>query len=111
VKKQKSVGDDANTTTPEAPAGLSWRSCRLWAHYAGEQEAGRLALLEEALRALDRAEQAREIVERDGLVLSGGKMPHAHPAVRVEHQARAEFVRIWSHLGLGHGGVVALGDF
>jgi len=100
-----------DTPQPRPPAGLSARSRSLWEKYAPAGEsAGRLALLEEALRALDQADCARAIVDRDGLILSGGKIPHLHPAVRVEHQARAQFVKMWDHLGLLHhsGGEVVL---
>ncbi len=88
---------------PEAPPGLSQRSLDLWAHFAppGEKEAGRRALLAEALRALDRADQARAMVDTDGLVSGGGgKIARAHPALRIERESRAAFAKLLQQLGL-----------
>lgn len=61
-----------------------------------------LAALESTLRALDRAEEARAMVEREGLTVttasSGAVRPH--PACAIEMQARKEFRIGWSRLGL-----------
>jgi len=63
---------------------------------------GRLVLVEQALCALDRLDQARKIIEKEGLVLkteSTGAL-HANPAVKIERENRALFARLWNNLGL-----------
>ena len=64
---------------------------------------GRIALMQTALEALDRADQARELLSREGITTtttSTGAV-HIHPAVRIEKDSRALFARIWSQLELG----------
>ena len=55
------------------------------------------ALLERYVKALGRAAAARAIVERDGLISTGGRdQPIAHPAVRIARDAErdgAEYAR------------------
>ncbi|HUE96841.1 MAG TPA: P27 family phage terminase small subunit [Longimicrobiaceae bacterium] len=89
---------------PSAPEGLSESGARLWAS-ALERFPFRpteLALLESALRALDRAEKARAVVECEGLTVetpsSGVVRPH--PACSIEAEARREFRIAWRTLGL-----------
>ena len=82
-----------------APAGLSERSAALWAEVVPKRakSAGRLALVEQALRARDRAEQASRIVEAEGITFttkSTGAV-HIRPEVKVERDASALFARIW----------------
>lgn len=87
-----------------APAGLSARSRKLWAAVvpARATSAGRLALIEEALRALDRADQMREAVDRDGPVTVNATtgMTHVHPCVKIERESRQAFSRLWTTMGL-----------
>jgi hypothetical protein len=51
---------------------------------------------------LDRADQARELVDAEGMVTNedGANMGHAHPALRVKKDARAHFMRGWSKFNL-----------
>ena len=68
-----------------APEGLSERSQLLWAQGVPKLAATlhRQTAVEQALRALDRAEKARQAVDAEGMVLPAkvqGKMRHAHPA-------------------------------
>lgn len=85
------------------PADLSERSQRLWTSLVGGRAKSpeRIALLESALRSLDRADEAAEILKRDGLIVRTGrsKFPHAHPALKVEKDSRALFARHWALLG------------
>lgn len=76
------------------PEGLSptaagwWR--RLTREYAISDEAGRL-LLEQALRAFDRAETARALLDAEGVVVRdrwGQAKPH--PAAAIERDMRAQ---------------------
>jgi hypothetical protein len=89
---------------PEPPAGLSEASANIWRMFVGRcRSAGRRVMLEQALRALDRAEQAAELVRRDGLVkttASTGAV-HVHPAAKIERESRQLFVKIFAdHLRL-----------
>lgn len=87
-----------------APAGLSPRSAELWAEVVPKQatSAGRRALVEEALRALDRADQMRVAVDRDGPVTVNETtgMTHVHPCCKLEREARQAFSRLWTQMHL-----------
>ena len=88
---------------PRAPEGLQSRSQRLWSAVNKDFELAphELALLEEALRALDRADQARTIVDEFGPVtVDRFGQARVHPAVGVERDARGLFVRCLRELGL-----------
>jgi phage terminase small subunit len=90
-----------------APAGLSDRSRALWCQLvpARARTPERLALLAEALRCLDLADQAREAVRRDGLTTTTARsgVVHVNPLLRVEAEARRDFARLWDMLGLRAG--------
>jgi hypothetical protein len=63
----------------------------------------RLVLLEQALRALDRADQARAAVD-EGELMSKTQTTgavHLNPLLKVEREARAQFLTAWSQLSLG----------
>lgn len=59
-------------------------------------------LLQVALEALDRADQARAIVDREGLTTTTETTGavHVHPALKIEKDARADFMRAWDKLFL-----------
>lgn len=86
------------------PAGLSkagsqWYQ-RLTTEFEIRDEAGRL-LLETAMRAFDRAEAARALLDKDGVVLVdrwGQSKPH--PAVVIERDARAGMLSALKMLNL-----------
>ena len=54
---------------PAAPTGFSGRATAVWDRVVGDYDldAGQLALLEEACRSLIRADEARAIVDTEGL--------------------------------------------
>jgi len=87
----------------QPPHYLGPRATRLWRKLVPERARSqeRLALLEIALSALDRADQAREIVAREGLVVTSERsgLSRPHPAIRIENVARAEFLKVWWILG------------
>jgi P27 family predicted phage terminase small subunit len=89
---------------PPAPAHLSERAASFWRHLMPDRcgSPGRILLLEAALDALDRADEAAELIKRDGLVTKSERsgVVHAHPAIAVEAAARRQFIRLWMHLGL-----------
>lgn len=80
------------------PKHLSADSKRVWnridREYNLTPDAGELLAV--ALANRDRAEQARELVDREGLVLDGKR----HPAVDVEKQAYGLYLRALRQLGL-----------
>lgn len=93
---------------PDPPHGLSARSAELWAGVVRWADTpGRLAVLAEALRALDRADEARAAVDRDGLCVTtpGSGVVHLHPAAKLEREARAQFAALWADLGLAEPGL------
>ena len=89
---------------PPPPECLSDRSKDIWVRVVRRRFSdGRLILLEQALLALDRAEEAREAVNHDGLlsVTRRSGVTHINPAARIERENRQLFARIWKSIGLG----------
>lgn len=86
------------------PRHLSLRSRALWKEIVPHRvwSSERLVLLEMALDEFDRANQAREKLDKEGLTIRKGKggLLHAHPLLKVERDSRQLFARIWSELGL-----------
>lgn len=90
---------------PEPPAGLSDKSAELWRRVVETgrvRSPGRLALLEQALVALDTADAAAALVRAEGLVTrtTTSGAAHVHPAVKVEREHRQLFARLWMGMGL-----------
>lgn len=90
-------------TAPPAPDDLSDASKALWkaAIWPGIPLC-RQAAIESALRSLDQANEAAAILKRDGLTTANKDtgVIHAHPATRIEKDARAAFHRTWAAMGL-----------
>jgi hypothetical protein len=92
--------------TPEpiepAPANLTPIAAELWKGCIWEcREPGRRELLHQALLALDRANQARELVAADlTTTTEGARILHLNPLVRVEQESRKQFLQIMRALGL-----------
>ena len=60
-------------------------------------------LLQAALEALDRADAARLVIDKEGLTFSTettGAL-HVHPMVKIEEKSRQLFSRTWRDLNLG----------
>ena len=71
-----------------SPLGRTWWH-RLVVEY-GISDAGGELLLEQALRCLDRAEQARAVFDREGVTTTDSRgRPKTHPACAVERDSRA----------------------
>lgn len=102
--KTKIAGKIGNSALPDAPSGLSEAAQRMWQETVQRFVfvPSELSLVESALRAWDRAESARAMVEDEGLTVqtetTGAVRPH--PACAIESQARREFRIAWSRLGL-----------
>jgi P27 family predicted phage terminase small subunit len=86
-----------------APSHLSERSQALWAEIERSfvLEAHERELVRLALEAIDRCEEAREALAREGAYQRNryGSLT-AHPAVAVERDSRIAAVRIFRELGL-----------
>ena len=89
---------------PEPPEHLSARSKELWRELVRRRadSAERQALLLAGLEDLDRVAVMRELIARDGVMLTSRRsgLSRVHPAVKLETDARRRFVRIWKTLGL-----------
>ena len=67
--------------------------------------------LEQACLLLDRAEQAAELLDRDGLILTGPRgASAAHPLLRVERQSRIAFIQAVKALHLDIEGPLGRAD-
>lgn len=90
---------------PQPPVGLSERSAALWYAVvsARSRSLPRLTLIEQALRALDRADQARQRLEEEEPPLCAQKeeTDHRYRLVRVERESRELFVSLWTRMQLG----------
>src|SRR5262249_51817877 len=84
------------------PSHLSAASQRIWATVVDgwELEAHELALLERALGELDRAEQARQAIAKEGAVVEGRYGPRASPWVAIERDSTALAGRLFRQLDL-----------
>ena len=80
---------------PRAPRGLSERSKRIWKDVLEEWALDKslLVLLRVALEALDRREEARKVIKKDGIVVvSPSGMQRAHPALKIERESTSAFL-------------------
>jgi P27 family predicted phage terminase small subunit len=89
--------------TPEPPEHLSESSRELWRAVVKQSiPAGRAAIIQTALEARDRSLEASAMLRTEGLCSTTATTGavHDHPAVKIEHDNRALFARLWSNLGL-----------
>lgn len=84
------------------PEHLSERAAAFWrgVHADYELTPTQTELLLRALEAGDRADQARAVVAREGIVVPGRDGPKAHPAVNVEVVNRRAQTALLTQLGL-----------
>jgi len=86
------------------PEGLSERSQALWLSEIRDRSRslGRLAMLEECLRALDQADHFRGLLATQELVQTTKTTgaTHINPLVKAEKEARIAFLQMAKALGL-----------
>ncbi len=87
---------------PEPPEHLSVPRRELWGQLVAEYrfDTAGLELLRLLCETLDRVEEARLLVEKDGAVVEGRFGKKAHPATIVERDARTAATRLFRELGL-----------
>jgi len=87
---------------PAPPEHLSAEMAHWWRQIVADYDLDHhhLKLLEAACDAWDRMAQARATVLDEGLTVEGGMGPKQHPAVAIERDARAAFVRIVREMDL-----------
>lgn len=87
-----------------APEHLSDRARAIWSMIVPRRARSteRLTLLQAALEALDRADAARVTIAKEGMTTTNETtgLVHVHPLVKVEREARAQFMSGWAALHL-----------
>jgi phage terminase small subunit len=106
--KENTIMKNTTTTQPSqstiAPEHLSPRSQQLWNHLqpAHAKSLERQTLLRAGLECLDRMDEAARLIKTQGLTSetkSTGAV-HLNPLVRIEKDARQQFIAIWCLLRL-----------
>ena len=90
-------------STPKPPEHLTREAKTLWRKLLAEWDLGddALILLRAALESFDRCEQARKLLEKEGLVvLDRFNQPKAHPAASIERDSRLQMLRSFRALNL-----------
>jgi hypothetical protein len=88
---------------PTAPGHLTESSRALWSRIVADYELAdhHRELLRLALEALDRCEQAREVLAVEGITfVDRFGSPKAHPCVAIERDARLAAARLWREIDL-----------
>jgi len=95
-----------------APKHLTAAGRKLWREIADEIEIDRAAslLLTTLCEQFDRAQQAREILRKDGIITQDRfKQDKPHPACAIERDATAAMMRAWRLLGFDQEAPGAIG--
>jgi phage terminase small subunit len=89
--------------SPKAPTHLHPDTQAWWTyvHTNWQLEQHHTRLLTQACIAWDRAEEARQILKRDGIVIGGRKAAvRPHPCIAIERDSRLAFARLVAQLNL-----------
>ncbi len=93
-------------TNYDPPDHLSDRAAALWSDVVPRRAKTprRVAMVQTALEALDRADASRRAVEVAGMTTTTKTTGavHVHPLLKVERESRAQFTKLWSGLNLHH---------
>ena len=87
-----------------APAGLSAASKDIWNSVQAEWvlDCAQQVLLQTALEAYDRMQQAKAQVDGDGItVTTASGLVKPHPSLRTEKEAGSRFLQAWRQIGFG----------
>jgi hypothetical protein len=104
--KSKNPVEPAPAPTPApVPEGLSERARQIWEGVVTKRQIRslpRLALLQEALRSLDRADECRRLLTEQGLLNTTKTTGAAHvnPLAKLEREHRTMFAKLVDQLGL-----------
>ena len=94
--------DEKKENWPKAPDNFSQKAKVLYSEYVGTviRAPAAIALLVAGLESFDRMNEARSLVRKEGLTTKTGKsgVLHVHPALAIEKEAKAQFIRIWRTL-------------
>lgn len=85
------------------PSGLSKHAARWYADCRKQfdfRTVGELETLAQAAHALTRIEECQRALKRDGHFINGSKGLVSHPAARLEHTHRAQFLLAAGQLGI-----------
>ena len=84
----------------ETPKGLNAEAKIFFRKIAGRYELNNagLELLKVACFTLQRWREAKETLDKSGLIVKGN-IPRVHPAAKVEHDCRLSFCRMMKELG------------
>jgi P27 family predicted phage terminase small subunit len=96
------VTGDSSVTKP--PRKLGRHGSQLWRSIMREyvlDDAADLETLALACEQLDRAQECREQIDRDGLMIRSKHGPKDHPLLKAELAARSYVSRTLQRLGLG----------
>jgi P27 family predicted phage terminase small subunit len=88
---------------PRAPSGLSQPARRIWKriNQGWILDVGALIVLEQSLRHFDRAEEAKRLVEEQGMMITDDKgRLKENPLVAIERKSRDSMVRCLKYLHL-----------
>jgi phage terminase small subunit len=97
----ENLKDDSKFDRSAAPADLSESAREIWVGIYSSAEiddAARLVLTE-LCRQHDRLRQAREVIAREGILVSGRYGKKTNPACGVERDSSAAMLRCWRLLG------------
>jgi hypothetical protein len=97
---------------PTPPSGLGTVGSAVWNSVQAQyriEDSGGLSMLEQACRALDRAEACSDQIARDGMLIETPHGPREHPLLKHETVNRALAVRVLRQLGLSVEPVRAVG--
>jgi hypothetical protein len=87
---------DTGNGEPRPPGGLEPARQALWEQLQSEYgitDAAGLAILQEAMRSLARADEARALLDKEGCTMVDRfGQRRAHPAAAIERDARAGFL-------------------